>query len=91
MEEDFKLCDFKIIFSCTSSDVVLTEKVFNSVNNANKRRGDSWTISTGERVHIACRARHVKSKTIEQDLKRKNSNSDEGQPSPKKLRSSSLL
>ena len=36
-----------------------------------KRRGDIRTISTGERVHIACRTRYVKSKAIEQDLKRK--------------------
>ena len=52
-----------------------------------KNRGGSWTISTGERVEIAYRARNVNSKAIEQDLKRKNSSSDK-QPSPKKLRSS---
>ena len=79
----------KIILSDTNSYVVLTEKGVNGINNAKKRRGDSWTICTGERVHIACRARYVDSKTIEQNLKQKNSNSDEGQPSPKKLRSSS--
>ena len=89
MDEDCKICGLKIIHSDTNSYVVLTGNGVNGINNAKKRRGDSWTISTGERVHIACRARYVNSKTIEQDFKRKNSNSDEGQPSPKKLRSSS--
>ena len=89
MEEDCKICGLKIILSDTNSYVVLTEKGVNLINNAKKRRGDSWTISTGERVHIACRARCVNSKTIEHNLMQKNSNSDEGKPSPKKLRSSS--
>ena len=88
MVEDCKICGLKIILSDTNSYVVLTEKDINGINNAKKRIGDSWTIFTGERVHIACRARYVNSKTIEQDFKRKKSNSDEGQPSPKKLRSS---
>ena len=88
MVEDCKICGLKIILSDTNSYVVLTEKGINGINNAKKRIGDSWTIFTGERVHIACRARYVNSKTIEQDFKRKKSNSDEGQPSPKKLRSS---
>ena len=66
----------------------MTEKGVNEINNAKNRRGGSSTISTGECVHIACRARYVNSKTLEQGLKQKNSNSDEGQPSPKKLRSS---
>ena len=87
MEEDFKICGLKIILSDTNSYVVLTEKGVNGINNAKKRRGECWTISTGEGVHIACRARYVNSKSIEQNLKRKKSNSDEGQPSPKKLRS----
>ena len=47
----------------------------------------SWTISTRECVDIACKAKYVNSKTIEQDLKQKNSNSDK-QPFPRKLRSS---
>ena len=89
MEEDCKICGLKIILSDTNSYVVLTEKGVNLINNAKKRRGDSWTISTGERAHIACRARCVNSKTIEHNLMQKNSNSDEGKPSPKKLRSSS--
>ena len=54
-----------------------------------KRRGDSWTISTEERVLIVCQARYVNSKTIEQGIKQKNSSSDKGQPSPKKVHSSS--
>ena len=84
MEEDYKIWGLKI-----NLYVVLTEKSVNGVNNAKKQRGDCWTISNGEHVHVACRARYVNSKTIEQDLKQRNLNSDEGQPSPKKLRSSS--
>ena len=57
MEEDCKICGLKIILRDTNSYVVLTEKGVNGMKNANKRKGDSWTISTGERVHIACRAR----------------------------------
>ena len=45
MVEDFKICDLKIIFCDTNSFVILT------------LLGDSWTICTGERVLIACRAR----------------------------------
>ena len=89
MEKDCKICDLKITFIDTNSYAALTEKVFNEINNAKKRSGGGWTISAGERVHIDRRARYVNSKTIEQDLKQKNLNSDEGQPSPKKLRSSS--
>ena len=79
----------EIILRGTNSYVVLTEKGINGINNAKKRTGDSRTIFTEERAHISCGARYANSKTIEQDLKRKKSNSDEGQPSPKKLRSSS--
>ena len=89
MEEDCKICSLKIIPSGTNSYVLWTEKNVNGTNNAKRRRGGIWTISTGECAHIACRARYVNSKTIEQDLKRKNSNFDEGQSSPKELRSSS--
>ena len=63
MEEDCKICGSKIIHSDTNLYVVLTEKEVNGINNAKKRRGDSWTISTGERVHIACRRKYVNSKT----------------------------
>ena len=80
MEEDFKIQGLKIILSDTNSFVVLTEKGVNGINNAKKRRDDSWKISTGEHVHMAFRARYVSSKTI--DLKPKKSNSDKGQPSP---------
>ena len=59
MEEDCKICGPNIIFSDTNSYFVLTEKGVNGINNAKKRRGDSWTTYTGERVHIACRARYV--------------------------------
>ena len=55
----------KIILSDTNSNVVLTEKGVNRINNAKYRRVDSGAISTGERLHIACRARFVNSKTIE--------------------------
>ena len=72
MEKDYKICALKIILSDTNSYVVLTEKGVNEINNAKKRRSGTWTISTGERVHIACRGRYVKSKTFEQDLKQKN-------------------
>ena len=89
MEKDCKICDLKITFIDANSYVVLTEKVFNEINNAKKRRGEGWTISAGERVHIDRRARYVNSETIEQDLKQKKLNSDEGQPSSKKLHSSS--
>ena len=87
MEIYCKICGLKIILSDTNLYAVLTEKGVNRINNAKKRTGDSRVISTGELVHIAYQARYVNSKTIEQDLKRKNSKSDEGQPSPKKLRS----
>ena len=90
MEEDCKICCLKIILSDTNSYVVLTEKGINGIKNARKRIGDSSTRFTGERVHISCRARYVNSKTIEQDFKRKKSNSDERQPSPKKLFKSHL-
>ena len=53
MEKDCKICAWKIILSDTNSYVVLTEKSVNVINNAKKRRSGSWTISTGERVHIA--------------------------------------
>ena len=72
MEKDYKICALKIILSDTNSYVVLTEKGVNEINNAKKWRSGSWTISTGERVHIACRGRYVKSKTFEQHLKQKN-------------------
>ena len=71
MEEDCKICGSKIILSDTNLHVVLTEKGVNGINNAKKRRGDSSTISTGERVHIACRGRYVNSKIIEQDVNQK--------------------
>ena len=83
MEEDCKICGSKIIHSDTYLYVVLTGKGVNGINNAKKRRGDSWTISTGECVHIACRGKYVNSKTIEQDVNQKISNSDERQPSLK--------
>ena len=89
MEGDYKIWGLKIILSDTNLYVVLTEKSVNGLNNAKKQRGDSSTINNGERVHVACRARYVNCKAIEQDLKQRNSNSDEGQPSPKKLCSSS--
>ena len=54
MEEDYKVWGLKIILSDTNSYVVLTEKGVNGVNDAKKQRRDSWTISTGECVHIAC-------------------------------------
>ena len=78
MEEDFKICGLKIILSNSNSYVVLTEKGVNGINNAKKRRGDIRTIFTGEHVHIVGQARYVNSKTIEQDLKQKKSNSNEG-------------
>ena len=89
MEEDFKIYGLKIILSDTNSYVALTEKGVYGIYNAEERRCDSWKMSIGEREHIACRARYVNSKAI--DLKRKKSNSDEGQPSPEKLRSSLSL
>ena len=45
MVEDFRISYSKIIFSDTNSFVVLT------------LLDDSWTICTGKRVRIACRAR----------------------------------
>ena len=84
MEEDCKIFGLKIILSGTNWYVVLTEKGVNGTKSAKKQRGVSWIISTGECVHIACPARYVNSKTIEQDLKQKRSKlSDEGQSSTK--------
>ena len=91
MEEDCKICGSKIILSDTNLHVVLTEKGVNGINNAKKRRGDSSTISTGERVHIACRGRYVNSKITEQDVNKKKSNSDERQPSLKSFSEKFLL
>ena len=73
MKQDCKICCLKIILSHTNLYVVLTKKGVNRVNNAKERRGDSWTISTGERVHCACRSRYANSKRIERDLKFKRS------------------
>ena len=71
MEEDCKIYGLKIILSNTNSYFILPKKGVNGINNAKKRGGDSWTISTGENVHIVCQVRYVNSKIIEQELKRK--------------------
>ena len=80
---------WKKIEKSVASKLLLVTLIVCCINWKGVDKG-TWTIYTGERVDIADRAKYVYSKTIEQDLKWKKSNSVK-QSSPKKLRSSSLF